>query len=113
MTAQQLGRELGVSKQAVLQLEASERAGTISLASLRRAAQKLDCELVVVLVPNSTLEERVKSQARRTAARRLARVSHSMRLEAQETSAEVAEDRVRELADELTAKSPSRIWDPA
>jgi predicted DNA-binding mobile mystery protein A len=52
---------------------------------LRRAAEALDCTLVYALVPNDTLEGAVRARARKIALRDLGRVSHTMKLEAQET----------------------------
>ena len=50
MSAAQLGRRLRMSPQAVLMLEKREVAGTITLASLERAARALSCEARVVFV---------------------------------------------------------------
>jgi predicted DNA-binding mobile mystery protein A len=79
-----LGRRLGVSPQAVDRLEKSEAAGSVSLTTLRRAAAALDCTLVYALVPNTSLEETVSTQARKIALRDLTRVSQTMKLEAQD-----------------------------
>lgn len=85
MTGVQLAARLGVRPQSVEALEKSEASGSIQLATLRRAAEALDCTLVYALVPNSSLEEAVNARARKIAVRALARVTHTMKLEAQET----------------------------
>lgn len=85
MTGVQLAARLKVRPQTVDALEKSESLGSVQLGTLRRAAEALDCTLVYALVPNSSLEEAVKARARRLAERDLARVAHTMKLEAQET----------------------------
>ena len=83
MSAVQLGKRLGIKPQSLADLEKSERFGTIQLNTLRRAAEELDCTLVYALVPKSSLEEVVQTRARDIARRDLARIGHSMDLEAQ------------------------------
>src|ERR1700689_1270651 len=52
----QLAKRLNVTQPSIAALEQSEEKGTIELATLRRAAEALDCRLVYALVPNRTLE---------------------------------------------------------
>lgn len=85
MSGVQFARRLGVQPPSVAALEASEESGAIQLKTLRRAAEALDCTLVYALVPNDTLEGAVRARARKIALRDLGRVSHTMKLEAQET----------------------------
>ncbi|TKT70837.1 mobile mystery protein A [Afipia massiliensis] len=85
MSGVQLARRLSVQPPSVAALEASEESGAIQLKTLRRAAEALDCTLVYALVPNDTLEGAVRARARKIALRDLGRVSHTMKLEAQET----------------------------
>lgn len=83
MSALQLGTRLGVRPQSVADLEKSEAHGTIQLKTLRKVAEALDCTLVYALVPNSSLEDVVQTRAREIARRELARIGHTMDLEAQ------------------------------
>ena len=62
----------------------------------------MDCELVYALVPRTTLEDSVRTQARRKAAHHLAQVAHHGRLEAQEVSPEEYAAQVEELASWFT-----------
>lgn len=94
MSGSQLGSRLGVSAQTVDALEKSETAGSIQLSTLRRAAEAMDCVLVYALVPRKTLDEAVAARARAIALNALGRVSHSMKLEAQETSGTDIEARI-------------------
>ncbi len=86
MSALQLGTRLGVKSQSVADMEKSEGYGTIQLKTLRKAAEALDCTLVYALVPNSSLEGAVQTRAREIASKELARIGHTMDLEAQSLS---------------------------
>lgn len=83
MSALQLGARLGVKPQSLAGLEKSEASGTIQLKTLRNAAEALDCTLVYALVPRSSLEDAAQRRAREIANRELARIGHTMDLEAQ------------------------------
>ena len=83
MTGQDLAARMGVSRVAVNKLEASERAGTVQLNTLARAADALGCDLVYVLVPRIPLEEQVHRQATAVALAELGPVATTMALEAQ------------------------------
>ena len=63
MTAAQLGKRLSVSQQRALAIEQAETSGSITLASLARAADALDCELVYAVVPRTSLERLVQDRA--------------------------------------------------
>lgn len=86
MSGVQFSRRVGVRPQSVEALEKSEASGRIQMNTLRRAAEALDCTLVYALVPNSSLEEMVSSRARKIAMLEFGRVSHTMKLEDQETA---------------------------
>ncbi len=111
MTATQLGGRLGITQPAVTQLELSEQAGTISLNTLRKVAEELDCRLIYALVPKRSLELDVEEQARKAALKLVAKVSHSMALEDESISSVERSKRVLELARELVADAKSDIWD--
>jgi predicted DNA-binding mobile mystery protein A len=109
LTAAAFGRRLKIRQQSVDDLERSEKAGTITLASLRRAAAALDADLVYAIVPRRRLRDAINARARQLARERIAPVAHSMRLEAQGLSeAEIAEQ-VDELARDLERR-PRDLW---
>src|SRR5258708_6275127 len=61
MTTAQLARRLGVTKQRVGVLERAEAEGKLTLASLKRAAQALGCDLVYAIVPRDRKSTRLNS----------------------------------------------------
>ena len=83
MTAADLGRRMGVSQAAVAQFEKAEKDGSITLKSLRSAAEALDCTLVYALVPRLPLEDLIRDRASVLADQQLARTHHTMSLENQ------------------------------
>lgn len=110
MTATFLAQRLGVSTSTVTRLETSETDDTISLSTLRRAAEALGCELQYALVPKKTIAETIEAQAYQLAKRRMAAISHTMALEAQATSRTALNIQTKELADSLL-KGPRRgLW---
>jgi predicted DNA-binding mobile mystery protein A len=96
MSGVQLAKRLKVSPQTVEAMEKSEAAGTIQLNTLKRAAEALDCTLVYVLIPKTSLENTVRNRARQIATAALARVSHTMKLEDQDTGDEDLEARIED-----------------
>ncbi|HWK96663.1 MAG TPA: mobile mystery protein A [Pseudolabrys sp.] len=109
MSGAQLAERLGIRPQSVEALEKSEAAGTIQLSTLRRAAEALDCTLVYALVPKTSLEDAVQRRARNIALRDIARVGHTMKLEAQGTSDADLEARIDAyIRDTLKSRE---IWD--
>jgi predicted DNA-binding mobile mystery protein A len=74
------------------------------LDTLRRAAAALDCELVYALVPRTSLDEAVKSQARKKARALLGPVAHHSRLEDQSLGVDDTEAQLDDLAARLIDK---------
>lgn len=109
MTAAQLAARIGVATPRVYQMEKAEVAGGITLTSLQRAANELECELVYALVPKSSLDDTVKQQARSVAEKRLLQVAHSMALEDQRVEDNDQAEQANQLVDELIAAG-SVIW---
>ncbi|TLY84820.1 MAG: hypothetical protein E6K44_13020 [Gammaproteobacteria bacterium] len=98
-----------MKQQSATELEDSERAGTITLASLRRAADALDADLIYALVPRRKLREIIATRARQVAQERLAPIAHSMRLEAQGLSENELAEQIEELARDLERR-PRDLW---
>jgi predicted DNA-binding mobile mystery protein A len=108
MSAVQLARRMHIKQPSVVALEQSEIKGTIQLATLRRAAEAMNCTLVYALIPNDSLEAIVQKQAHRVARRRLQSVEHSMSLEDQGVPEQNFEKRIDALALDL---NPRALWD--
>lgn len=110
MAATHLAARLGVTPSTVTRLETSEADDTISLATLRRAAEALGCELHYALVPKQSLADTLENRALALARQQMAAVSHTMALEAQATSREAVEVQTRALAENLLKGSRRALW---
>ena len=110
MTTRQLAKAVGVTQAAVVDAERSEAKDDITLATLRRYATALDCELVYALVPNRPLQESLEARADKVARDHVLRVRHSMALEDQQTSGDTLEREVTELRRRLLEGKRSRLW---
>ena len=108
MNARQLAGRLGISPSALAQLERHERYRSISLRSLDRVAEALNCRVEYVLVPLDSLEERVQKQAIHTAERKLARG------ETPYTPEQISAERellLNEIANEMANGPSKELWE--
>jgi len=107
MSQVDLARRLGVMPSTVLKLEKNERAGTIQLDTLRRAAAALECEVVVLVVPKQPLQASVDQQRLKLYNASFNRAATHMKLEDQE----VSEDLRRHLLQAAeTAIPDTELW---
>lgn len=67
MSSKALGSRVGMTGQGVRKLEQAEADGTITLKTLARLAQGLDCEVRYVLLPRTSLVEQVLTRAQQVA----------------------------------------------
>ena len=113
MSAAALAGRLGVRQPTVAKLEQSEAADTITLASLRRAADALGCTLVHAFVPRRSLETFLAERAELVARRLVGRVAHTMTLEAQAGDAAARDAQIADLAAELVRTLSTELWNDA
>lgn len=106
MTREQLGARMfsgrdgkqGISISAVQSLEKQESAKGVTIASLERAAEAMNCSLVYALVPRESLDDMVKSRAYAVAKKMSSGTAQTMKLEAQEyDEPPIDQDLIREL----------------
>ncbi len=110
MSIQQLAGRMGVAKQSVARLERNEADDSITLKSLRKAAEALNCRLVYVLVPEEgSLQAIVQKQALHKAKDIVSAVDHSMQLEAQGVGN--LQQKIKETAEELAKNPNSKLWE--
>ena len=111
MTTRQLAQRMSKVQSAVVDMEKSEARESISLASLRQAAEAMDCVLVYAIIPKEPIDDILRARAMDVAALQLARASHNMALENQSLS-RVDQDAERDrLTDELLRGPAARLWD--
>lgn len=88
MSGRQLARRLGLTQQSVARMEKDEVTGALTIKTLRRVAESLDCVLVYGIVPRENLESIVHDRART-----------------------IAHDR-QDMVDDLVDRMPANFWDP-
>lgn len=110
MSPAQLAQRLSISRQALSRLEKNEIDGSITLASLERAAQAMECDVMIALIPKKPLSEIVQNQAKKIAQRILERSNFNMDLENQSADREFLEKQVEFTALELRIKFPKKVW---
>ena len=109
MGASALGRKLGIAHSSALELEQNEVSGSITLASLRKAADALDADLVYAIVPRKKLRDTISARAREVAREQIMPIAKSMALEQQGISQAQIKRQIAELAQELEEK-PRELW---
>ena len=110
MSTYDLAERMGVREPTVMDIEASEHNGTITLKSLERAAEALGCKLVYALVPDISLEQMVTAQSRLRAKQMSASVFRTMALEQQTADDSENEMLIAELADDVLRKGKRELW---
>jgi predicted DNA-binding mobile mystery protein A len=110
MTTGQLAKRIGIPQSNVHSLEARERDGRITLRSLRKAADALDCEVVYFFIPRKGLEATLLDQIKMFVQRRVASVAHTMALEEQSVSDSHLKRQFDDSVEELIARPPRNLW---
>jgi len=111
MSARQLANRMGVAQQAVSRIERDELSGSVTIKTMRKAAEALDCAFVYGFVPRRSLKESLQSQAELYAKYQLTQVSQTMLLEAQELSSEENQSMLDNMVSEITSNPPANLWD--
>jgi predicted DNA-binding mobile mystery protein A len=111
INGRQFAQRLGVNKSRITRLEHDEVAGNVTLKTMQRAAEALDCVFVYGLVPQTSLQDTIKKQAKLVAKRRMTRVSHTMLLEDQGLSEKEKKKAFDTAVDELIQTMPKSLWD--
>jgi len=111
MSGRQLANRIGVTKQSISRIEQDEVAGAITLKTLRKVAEGLDCVLVYGFVPRTSLGNMVKERSEKVARDRLNRVNQTMTLERQEIKSESIEKIIEEDIKKMVEQMPRNLWD--
>lgn len=110
MTLDTFGKRLGVTRATAHQIERAEVDESITIRRLRAAADALECDLVVSIVPRQSLDQVVLDRAYHVARKDVAWVSHSMALESQALYDQTKEALIEETAQKLIERNDPRLW---
>ncbi len=111
MSATALARRLKMTASGLRKLEKAEADKTITLASLQKMADALNCELRYALVPRQPLEQMLLDRAREVISEEMKPVEHTMALEDQTVQGANRQRQIDALAKMLLAqKSRRALW---
>ncbi len=110
MNMRQFADRLGVSKSRIPRIEQDEITGSLTLKTMNRVADKLDCVFVYGFVPRTSLDDTVRKQAAIVAQKRMNRLMHTMSLEAQGLSSKNVKKAFNNMVEEII-DSPSMLWE--
>jgi predicted DNA-binding mobile mystery protein A len=112
MSLRQLANRIGISASALTNFEKREQAEAITLATLKKAANAMDMELVYYFKPKSgSIKNTITQQAKKKAQEILIQSNQTMRLEDQETDQDSQNQELERLTKDLTDKMPTTLWD--
>lgn len=112
MSLEQLGKRLSITKQSTQALEDRERDGSVTIRSLRDAADAIDMQLVYGFVAkDGSLEALIDRKAEELAKEIVRRTSNTMKLEDQENSRQRIEKAIAERTMAIKSEMPKALWD--
>lgn len=111
MSGAEVAGRMGVSRNAVYQAERNERDGAITINQMRKVAEAMGGRLVYAVVPEGSVDEVIRAQARQRAEARIRRASAHMALEQQSLPSGQTMRRIEELTDELAREMPPGFWE--
>ena len=110
LTTAQLGERMKIAASNITILENREISKTTTLETMERAATAMGCKFVYALVPDTSLEEIVQIQAKKSAKELIQEIHHHIKLEKQKVNSELEKEQIDELAKEILNKMDSRLW---
>ena len=110
MTLDSFGKRLGVTRATAHQIEKAEVNESITIKRLRAAADALECDLLIQIVPRQSLEELVSRRAYSLATAEVDRLNHSMLLEGQAIYDKDLDDFIAQVAESLIERKDARLW---
>ena len=113
LSTTQLGKKAGLDQSRISRLENAEKDGSLKLSSLQKIAKGLNMKFVYGFVPEDSLEQMVRAEARKIALKRLKRLTATMRLEEQQLSREEQEKALEDMIEKILVEQPKDFWDKA
>jgi predicted DNA-binding mobile mystery protein A len=111
LSSRQLGKKTGIDQSRVSRLENAEKTGELKLSSLQKIAKGLNMKFVYGFVPEDSLEQLLRAQARKIALKRMKRLNDTMSLEKQALSSVDQEKALNNMIDKILIEQPKDFWD--
>lgn len=110
MSMKDLAERLGTIKQRIERIEKDEIASKVTLETMKKTAEAMNCDFVYFILPKNSLEEILKGQSLKAAEKILKQVGKTMTLEAQSTSNLSQKKMIENLAQDMLLKEDRKIW---
>ncbi len=109
MTGSQLAGRLKTTRQRISRIEHGEVSGNVTIDTMRKTADALNCDFVYALLPRTGLTHMVNEQIEKQARKHLEQTSQTMRLEDQELT---SQQKRKALEDEMEMilSGSTRTW---
>lgn len=107
MTLKELASRAGLALPTIAQAERREAEGKITIETLRKLADAMECELVYAFVPKDDIAELLRKKAMEKARRTILKADTHMSLEDQKVTEEL-QFRIEMLAEKLLEKG--KVW---
>lgn len=112
MSLEQLGNQLGMTRQSAQSLEKREASGSITIKALEEAGKAMNMKLVYGFVPiDGSIEKLIEQKAKKIATEIVLRTSGNMKLEDQENSPDRLKKAIDERTKEIIVEMPKILWD--
>ena len=111
MSGSQLARRAGVSRAWVSKVEISELNGTVTLQSMERMANAMNCNFVYAVVPKQKVEEILLEHALKKASKIVQQANQQMALEDQTVDNDMIQFEIKRIAKKLVDDMPLDFWD--
>jgi predicted DNA-binding mobile mystery protein A len=102
---------LSVSRAQIAQAEGNELSGAVTLKTLQKMAEGMNCRVVYAFVPEASAQATVENRAKEKAEQLVSRADIHMALESQSLDKASRNYEVERLTRELLDKMPSDLWD--
>ena len=104
------GTKAEINRQARTRPDAFEPVAEDTLASLRKLAAALNCELHYALVPKTSLAQHIENRAQAVATEQLRPIAHSMALEDQAVASAYTQLQIDQTVKALLEGSRRELW---
>lgn len=111
MSTVQMARRLNVSQPRITALEKAEMNRTLTLESLEKAAEALECSVVYALIPRNTLTQIVEERALFKAKKMMGRIDQTMALEGQNLDMTTLQEDLKGMANDFIHTHYRQLWD--
>ena len=111
MTTAQLAKRVGVNQPRITHMEQAEPEENLKLSTMNKVAEGLGMKFVYGFVPKESLENTVRSQARKLALSRMERLDHTMRLELQNLSESEKEKAISDMVNRILIEGDKELWE--